>query len=66
MTFLIMLHYTYTGPFSGCIACIGVLDYGPKKNIQLLFSMPLVLINRIHPNIPLLVYSVTASGCVDM
>ena len=31
MTFLIMLHSTCTGPFSGGIACIGVLGFGPRK-----------------------------------
>ena len=31
MAFLIMLHYTCTGPFSRDIACIGVLNFGPKK-----------------------------------
>ena len=30
-TFLIMLHSTCTGPFSGGISCIGVLDFGPRK-----------------------------------
>ena len=32
MTFLIMLHSTCTGLFSGGIACIGVLDFGISKN----------------------------------
>ena len=31
ITFLIMLHSTRTGPFSGGISYIGVLDFGPKK-----------------------------------
>ena len=31
MTFLIMLHYTYTGPFPRVIACIGVLGFFPRK-----------------------------------
>ena len=29
ITFLIMLHSTFTGPFSGGISCIGVLDFFP-------------------------------------
>ena len=32
MTFLIMLHYTCTGPFWGGIGFIDVLDFGPNKN----------------------------------
>ena len=31
MTFLMILHYTCTGPFYGGMACIGVLDFGPRK-----------------------------------
>ena len=31
MTFLVILHYTCTGPFYGCIACIVVFDFGPSK-----------------------------------
>ena len=31
MTFLIILNYTCNGPFSGFIACISVLDFGPRK-----------------------------------
>ena len=30
-TFLIMLHSTCTGPFSGGIYCIGMLDFSPSK-----------------------------------
>ena len=30
MTFLIMIHSTCTGPFSGGISCIGVLYFGPR------------------------------------
>ena len=35
MTFLIMLHSTCTGPFSRVIACIGVLDFVPRKRYPL-------------------------------
>ena len=31
ITFLIILHSTCTGPLSGGISCIGVLDFGPRK-----------------------------------
>ena len=31
ITLLIILQYTCTGPFSGGIDCIGVLDFGPRK-----------------------------------
>ena len=31
ITFLTMLHYTCTGPFSGVISCIGVLDFFTRK-----------------------------------
>ena len=31
MTFIIMLHYTCTRPFTRDIACIGILDFGPRK-----------------------------------
>ena len=31
ITFLMMLHSTWTVPFSGGISCIGVLDFGPRK-----------------------------------
>ena len=31
ITLLIMLYSTFTGPFSGSIDCIGVLDFGPRK-----------------------------------
>ena len=31
MKFPIMLHSTCTGPFSGVISCIGLLDFGPRK-----------------------------------
>ena len=50
ITFLIMLHYTCTGPISGGISCIGVLYFGPRKNILPLCFMPPVLICRIHPS----------------
>ena len=32
ITFLIMLHYTCTGPLYVGIYCICVLDFGPRKN----------------------------------
>ena len=32
MELIIMLHYTCTGPFYGGIYCIGVLDFGRRKN----------------------------------
>ena len=51
MKFLIMLHYTCTGPFSGGIYCIGMLDFPPVKNIHRLCFVPLVMIFRMHPNI---------------
>ena len=50
ITFLIMLHYTCTGPFWGKIDCIGVLDIGPKKNIHQICFVTLVLKLRMHPN----------------
>ena len=31
MTFLIMIHYICTGPFSEVISCIGVLDFVLRK-----------------------------------
>ena len=34
ITFLVMLHSTCTGPFGEGIGCIGVLDFGPSKNIS--------------------------------
>ena len=51
ITFLIMLNYTCTDPFSGGISCIGVLDFGPTKNILRICFVPLVLICRMHLNI---------------
>ena len=51
MTFLIIMHYTCTGPFYMGIACIGVLDFGPRENVHLIFFVPLVLIYRMHLNI---------------
>ena len=51
ITFLIIMHSTFTGPFSGRIACIGVLGFGPRKIIHLLCFVPLVLICRTHLNI---------------
>ena len=34
MIFFIMLHFKYTGIFSGGIACIGVLNVGPRKEFS--------------------------------
>ena len=51
MTFLIVLYYTCTGLFSGVISCIGVLDFGPRKKIHLLYFVPLFMLCRMHPNI---------------
>ena len=48
MTFLVMLHYTCTGPFFGGIAWIGVLDFGTRKNIHLSWFVPLLLMYRMH------------------
>ena len=31
ITLFIILHYTWTGSFSGGISCIGVLDFGTRK-----------------------------------
>ena len=51
ITFLITLHSTCNGPFYRYINCIGVFDFGTRKNTHLLFFVPLVLICRMHPNI---------------
>ena len=51
IAFLIIIHSTCNGPFSGVIACIVVFDLGPRKNIHRLCFMPLVLICRMHLNI---------------
>ena len=48
ITFLIMLHSTCTGPFSGSISCISVLGFGPRKKILRLCFLPLVLICMMH------------------
>ena len=31
--FLMMMNSTYTGPFSGGISWIGVLEFGPRKKV---------------------------------
>ena len=68
MAFLIMLHSTCTGPFSGCITCIGVLYFGPRKK----YSPALLHVSRSDMQdaskymwriILLLLYYVTASRC---
>ena len=51
ITFFIALYSTFIGPFSGGIACIVVLDFGPRKNIHLLCFVPLVLVCIMHHNI---------------
>ena len=51
MTFLIMMHSKFTGPFYGVVTFIGVLDYVPWKNIHLLCFVPLVMRCCMHPNI---------------
>ena len=50
ITLLIMLHYKCTGIFLGGIDCIVVLDFGPRKNIDQLCFVPLVLKCRMHQN----------------
>ena len=71
MKFLIMLHYKRPGPLSGGIAFIGVLDSVPKK------KYPPALIRTSGSDIydaskymwrfvPLLLYSVSSSGCAVM
>ena len=50
ITFLIMMHSTCTCPFSGGISYIGVLDFGPRKNILRLCYMPPVMICKMHPS----------------
>ena len=35
ITFLMIMNSTCTGPFSGGIYCISVLDFGPRKNYPL-------------------------------
>ena len=71
MTFLIILHSTCTGPFSGYIACIGVFGFGYRK------IYPPVLLRTYGSSmwdefeymwriILILLYSVIASGCVTL
>ena len=36
VTFLVILYYTCTSPFSRGIAVIGALDFGPRKKIPLI------------------------------
>ena len=50
MVFLIMLHYTFTGTFTGAFI-VSICWILVQKRIHLLFFMPLFLIRRIHPNI---------------
>ena len=51
MTFIIMMHYTWTGIFMGelLVSLCWILVLG--KNIHLIYFVPLVLIYRMHPNI---------------
>ena len=48
ITFLIMLHYTFTGTFFEGFSCIGVLYFGPRKNVLRICFVPLVLICRMN------------------
>ena len=48
--FLIMLHYTCTGPSLGGIDFIGVLDFCPRKKIHQLCFVPQVMKYSMHPN----------------
>ena len=71
ITFLIMLHYTCTRPFCVIIDCIGVLDFGPKNKyppalLHTSGSNILYAFEWIRRIIPLLLYYVSASGCVTM
>ena len=51
MTFIVILNYTCTVPFSGVVAVIGVLDFGPRKNIHLPRCVTLVMRFRMYLNI---------------
>ena len=51
MTSLMILHSTCTGPFSGGISWIYVLELGPRENILLICFVPPVLIYRMHQSI---------------
>ena len=51
MTFLVILISTCTGQFSGGVSVIGVLYFGTREIIRLLFFLPLVLRFKIHLNI---------------
>ena len=50
ITFLIMMYSTCSGPFLRGHDCIVVLDFGPRKNIDQLCFVPLVLKCRMHQN----------------
>ena len=71
MTFIIMLHYTCTGPFFGGIDCMGIFDFGPRT------KYPPALLRAYGSDvwdaseymwriIMLLMYSITASVCVAL
>ena len=51
MKFLIILHSSFTGWIYGGITFIGMLDFGPRKNIHLLCFVHVFLRFRMHPNI---------------
>ena len=51
MTFLIIIHFTCTGPVYRGIGFITMFDFGPRKNIHLFCFVPPFLICRMHPNI---------------
>ena len=68
MKFLIILHSTCTGQFSGGLSVIGVLDFCLRGEYppDLLFSSGSGMCyssENIWRIIPLLLYSVTVSGC---
>ena len=70
ITFLIILHSTYNGPFSGGIKCIGVLYFGLSKKYQPALLCASVfcawdVCKYIQRTIPLLLYYVTTSVCVS-
>ena len=52
MSFIVILHSTCTGPFSGGIAviCVLFMDFGPRKNTHQLCCVHMVLRCRINLN----------------
>ena len=51
ITFLIILHSTCTGLFSGGIACIVVLEFGPRKKYAPAMLLASGSRCKMHPNI---------------